>query len=84
MIDSREFEEYLVEVKKIASGSGSMSKREIMEYFSSYIEDYNTATMPSEKFYNYDKWEMEQYHKKNKKRKSHNVYDDEELRRRYA
>lgn len=25
------------------------------------MEDYNTATMPHVKYYNYDKWEMEEY-----------------------
>ena len=80
--NNREFEAYLIEIKKIPSGSGSMSKREIMDYFSSFVEDYNTATMPHEKFYNYDKWEMSQHMKKEKKRKRHEEFDDEELRRR--
>jgi len=34
-----------------------------MKYFKDYIEDYNTATMPSSKFYDYDKWEMSEYKK---------------------
>lgn len=32
-----------------------------MKYFKDYIEDYNTATMPSEKYYDIERWEMEQY-----------------------
>jgi hypothetical protein len=32
-----------------------------MKYFKSFIEDYNTATMPSSKFYNYERWEMLEY-----------------------
>merc|ERR1712161_137040 len=34
-----------------------------MEYFKEFCEDYNTATMPHEKYYDYDKWEMEEYRK---------------------
>lgn len=33
----------------------------IMQWFKSYIEDYNTATMPHPKFYHYERWEMEEY-----------------------
>ena len=29
--------------------------------FKEYAEDFNTATLPHEKYYNYDKWEMEEY-----------------------
>jgi len=35
-----------------------------MEYFKEYAEDYNTATMPHMKYYDYEKWEMEEYAKK--------------------
>ena len=37
-----------------------------MNLFKDYCEDYNTATMPHEKYYNYEKWEMEEYMKKKK------------------
>lgn len=56
----REFEVYMDEVKGMPGIMGQ-SKREIMQHFKSYIEDFNTATMPHEKFYNYEKWEMEEY-----------------------
>lgn len=35
-----------------------------MEYFKEYAEDYNTATLPHAKYYNYEKWEMEEYARK--------------------
>ena len=35
----------------------------VMTYFKDFIEDYNTATMPHEKYYNYEAWEMNEYRK---------------------
>mmetsp|Transcript_16300 Transcript_16300/g.36676 ORF Transcript_16300/g.36676 Transcript_16300/m.36676 type:complete len:131 (-) Transcript_16300:34-426(-) len=35
-----------------------------MEYFKEFCEDFNTATMPHIKYYNYDKWEMDEYRRK--------------------
>ena len=29
--------------------------------FKDYIEDYNTATMPHDKYYNLEAWEMKEY-----------------------
>ena len=55
-----------------------------MQHFQSYIEDYNTATMPHMKYYNYDSWELEQYRieqlKKQKEgsKKPGYVYDDDD------
>ena len=34
----------------------SVTKREEREYFKEYAEDYNTNTLPGEKFYNLDRW----------------------------
>ena len=34
-----------------------------MVAFKDFIEDYNTATMPHEKYYNYEAWEMTEYRK---------------------
>jgi hypothetical protein len=56
----KEFEVYMEEVKKIP-GVDCLPRRDVMEYFKSYIEDYNTATMPHEKYYFYAKWESEKY-----------------------
>lgn len=49
------------------------------------MEDYNTATLPHIKYYNYDTWELEQYQKeqmlkqKEANRKPDFVYDDDDL-----
>ena len=37
-----------------------------MEYFKCFVEDYNTATMPHKKYYDYNKWEMKEYQRKQK------------------
>jgi hypothetical protein len=34
------------------------------EYFKEYIEDFNTATLPHEKYVNYEKWEMQEWESK--------------------
>ena len=60
----RSFEMWLAEVKGINSFNGP--KGELQSYFSEYAEDYNTATLPHAKYYDYDKWEMEEYEKKKK------------------
>lgn len=44
-----------------------------MDYFKSFMEDYNTATMPHEKYYNYERWEMKEYQEKQRQeREKHN------------
>lgn len=56
-----------------------------MEWFRTYMEDYNTATMPHIKYYNLEKWEMDEYMRKqqeeNERRKrkyeSNEIGDDE-------
>jgi len=63
-----DFEVWLAEVKGISNFNGP--KYELMNYFKDYCEDYNTATMPHEKYYNYRKWEMEEYLKKKEKAES--------------
>lgn len=56
------FERWLSETKGIPDFNGP--KHELMEYFKEYAEDYNTATLPHMKYYNYDKWEVEEYARK--------------------
>ena len=56
---TREFEAWCAEVKKLPAFTGA--KRELIELFLEYAEDYNTATMPHEKYYDLDKWEMAEY-----------------------
>ena len=65
----REFEAYMAEVKGIP-GILCENKREIMINFKSFMEDYNTATMPHDKFYDYEKWEIAEYEKKRKQSSS--------------
>lgn len=75
------------EVKK-APGILGQSRREVMDAFKCFIEDYNTATMPHEKFYHYEKWEMEEYQRQQRKKASKSskhvqeVFDDEAVRKR--
>lgn len=59
-----------------------------MKYFKDYIEDYNTATMPSDKYYNYEHWEMAEYRRKqnilntkNDDQIEYNFLNDEENRK---
>ena len=35
-----------------------------MDYFKDFCKDFNTATMPHTKYYNFPKWEMKEYEKK--------------------
>jgi hypothetical protein len=56
----REFEEYMRDVKSLSEVM-MLGKREIMQHFKSYIEDYNTATMPHDKYYDYEAWETHEY-----------------------
>ena len=55
----RSFDTWLAEVKAVAAFTGP--KHELMEYFKEYVEDHNTATLPHEKYYDYEKWEIEDY-----------------------
>lgn len=61
----RTFTVWLEEVKGIMSFSGP--KWELQNYFKEYMEDFNTATLPHIKYYDYDKWEMEEYQKNKEK-----------------
>mmetsp|Transcript_20258 Transcript_20258/g.58132 ORF Transcript_20258/g.58132 Transcript_20258/m.58132 type:complete len:418 (+) Transcript_20258:28-1281(+) len=60
----RSFEMWLAEVKAVSSFTGP--KYELLEFFKEFAEDYNTATLPHMKYYDYDKWEMEDYAKRKK------------------
>ena len=61
----RSFQVWLAEVKGIPSMPGS--KQEQQKYFSDFCEDFNTATMPQQKYYDYEKFEMEEYKKQKAK-----------------
>ncbi|ORX78838.1 hypothetical protein BCR32DRAFT_206417 [Anaeromyces robustus] len=62
-----EFRCWLIEVKNISVES--LPPSGMKQYFAEYMEDYNTATLPHIKYYNLDKYEMEE-------RKKNNPWDD--------
>ncbi|KAI8084836.1 uncharacterized protein BX664DRAFT_337896 [Halteromyces radiatus] len=51
-----EFQAWLIDIKKADVETLSNVKRKQM--FIDFMEDYNTATMPHEKYYNLEKWEQ--------------------------
>ena len=61
----RSFDAWLAEVKGVASFTGP--KWELQNYFKDFCEDFNTATMPHEKYYDLEKWEMEEYERQRAK-----------------
>jgi len=61
----RSFQVWLAEVKGIPSLPGS--KHEQQKYFADFCEDFNTATMPHQKYYDYEKWEMQEYERQKAK-----------------
>jgi hypothetical protein len=63
----RSFSAWLGEVKGLPVESAGSNKAEVRRLFEEYREDFNTATLPHPKFYDYDKWEMEE-HEHNKAR----------------
>ncbi len=57
-----------------------------MKYFKEFIEDYNTATMPHTKYYNYEQWEIAEYSREKhlaamKLNAEKDLFNDEEERR---
>ena len=75
----REFEAWLGEVKQMPGFSGS--KREQLELFREYAEDFNTCTLPSDKYYDLEAWETAEYARKlrgeRSSTKERTVFDDE-------
>jgi hypothetical protein len=57
----RSFEIWLSEVHGVHMSSSNIPRYELQQYFDTYREDYNTATLPHVKYYNYDKWELEEH-----------------------
>ncbi len=51
------------EIKGINVVESNIPKFELKQYWEDYREDFNTATLPHKKYYNYDKWERAQHHK---------------------
>lgn len=56
---------WLEQLKNIPYGT-NLSKYDTTNYFKEYAEDFNTATLPHTKYYNYEQWEMEEYTKQRK------------------
>ncbi len=54
---SDEFQSWLIEVKRL--NRSQLNKKEERNLFSEFVEDYNTATFPSLKYYDLAKWEKE-------------------------
>ena len=55
----RSFEAWMAEIKGIANFNGP--KWELQKYFDEYREDFNTATLPHQKYYDYDAWEVREH-----------------------
>jgi len=53
-----EFQAWIMEVKKM--NPETIPQNKMKEHFLGFMEDYNTVTMPHEKFYNLQKWEDRQ------------------------
>ncbi|KAI8141874.1 hypothetical protein BJV82DRAFT_670383 [Fennellomyces sp. T-0311] len=54
-----EFQSWLLEIKKVNIETIPQSRRK--ELFIDFMDDYNTATMPHEKYYNLARWEARQH-----------------------
>lgn len=49
---------------------------QVMLHFKTFMEDYNTATMPHEKYYNYERWEMQEYQRSKLEQQQRRASDD--------
>ncbi|EQC30292.1 hypothetical protein SDRG_11869 [Saprolegnia diclina VS20] len=77
------FQAWLRDVKKIPDFNGP--KYEAMDHFRDYMEDYNTATLPHEKYYDVEKYEQRKFAKEQAKRaKRHKPSAKEEEETAYA
>jgi len=84
-----EFLVWAMEVKK--SNTDAMGQMQQKDLFKEYMEDYNTATMPSQKYYNLQAWDTKQSYKRQKRAKHDEMsetgkaalasFDDEAARR---
>lgn len=64
----RSFEAWMGEIKAIPSFTGA--KWELNQYFAEFMEDFNTCTFPHVKYFDYDKWEQEEYDRQKNKDQS--------------
>jgi len=71
-----EFEAWCHEVKRV--DPTPLTKRDLMDLFGDFREDYNTATMPSERYYDLDKWDREHAAERERRFKPSGAVDDDE------
>jgi len=84
-----EFLSWAMEVKK--ENTDTMGQMEMKNLFKEYIEDYNTATMPTKKYYNLQAWDTLMSKKRQQKKRGDEMsdaqkaalasFDDEKARR---
>jgi hypothetical protein len=74
----RSFEMWCEQVKSL---SGRVSSGEESRLWEEYREDFNTATLPHKKYYNYDQWEMEEYQKNSQNNSQSSVDEQARLER---
>merc|ERR1712217_742481 len=68
-----EFLAWASEVRK--EDTNVMGQMKMRELFKEYVEDYNTATMPSEKYYNLQVWDTKMSFKRQKKNRGDEMTD---------
>jgi len=84
-----EFLSWSMEVKKV--NTDMLGQMQMKDLFKEYIEDFNTATMPSEKYYDLHAWDAKMSLKRQKKNRNDDMddaqraslasFDDESARR---
>jgi len=73
-----EFYSWMIDVKKISREQ--LSRKEEKDMFNEFREDFNTATFPSEKYYNLARWQAQQAAKGIKKAEEEDLTDEDRLR----
>merc|ERR1712054_311812 len=68
-----EFMAWAMEVKK--SNTDMLGQMQMKDLFKEYVEDYNTATMPSEKYYDLTAWDSKMAAKRQKKKRGDEMTD---------
>merc|ERR1712196_409369 len=68
-----EFMAWAMEVKK--SNTDMLGQMQMKDLFKEYVEDYNTATMPSEKYYDLTAWDQKMAAKRQKKKRGAEMTD---------
>merc|ERR1712187_310881 len=66
-----EFLSWSMEVKKV--NTDMLGQMQMRDLFKEYIEDYNTATMPSEKYYDLKTWDDKMSLKRQKRTRNNDM-----------